>query len=58
MLFVHEKWNVSFIFHVRIFISGGFLFMNLLEVKSISKTYGEGDTAVHALRKVDRKSVV
>ena len=26
--------------------------MNLLEVKSISKTYGEGDTAVHALRKV------
>ena len=45
MLFVHEKWNVSFIFHVRIFIY-------LLEVKSISKTYGEGDTAVHALRKV------
>ncbi|MCI8665259.1 MAG: ABC transporter ATP-binding protein [Dorea sp.] len=26
--------------------------MNLLEVKSISKTYGEGDTAVHALKKV------
>ncbi len=26
--------------------------MNLLEVKSVSKTYGEGDTAVHALRKV------
>ena len=24
--------------------------MNLLEVKSISKTYGSGDTAVHALR--------
>jgi len=29
-----------------------FWFMNLLEVKSISKTYGEGDTAVHALKKV------
>lgn len=26
--------------------------MNLLEVKSISKTYGEGDTAVQALKKV------
>lgn len=26
--------------------------MNLLEVKSISKVYGEGDTAVHALKKV------
>ena len=26
--------------------------MNLLEVKSVSKTYGEGDTAVHALKKV------
>ena len=26
--------------------------MNLLEVKSISKTYGEGDTAVHALKKI------
>lgn len=26
--------------------------MNLLEVKSISKTYGEGDTAVNALKKV------
>ncbi len=26
--------------------------MDLLEVKSISKTYGSGDTAVHALRKV------
>lgn len=25
--------------------------MNLLEVKSISKTYGEGDTAVQALKK-------
>ena len=26
--------------------------MNLLEVRSVSKTYGEGDTAVHALKKV------
>ena len=26
--------------------------MNLLEVKSISKTYGNGETAVHALKKV------
>lgn len=26
--------------------------MNLLEVKSLSKTYGSGDTAVHALRDV------
>jgi putative ABC transport system ATP-binding protein len=26
--------------------------MDLLEVKSISKTYGSGDTAVHALKKV------
>ena len=26
--------------------------MNLLEVKSVSKTYGEGDTAVDALKKV------
>lgn len=26
--------------------------MNLLEVKSISKTYGSGETAVHALKKV------
>jgi putative ABC transport system ATP-binding protein len=26
--------------------------MNLLEIKSISKTYGSGDTAVHALRSV------
>lgn len=26
--------------------------MDLLEVKSISKTYGEGETAVHALQKV------
>jgi len=26
--------------------------MDLLEVRSISKTYGSGDTAVHALRKV------
>lgn len=26
--------------------------MNLLEVKSISKTYGEGDTAVNALKKI------
>ena len=25
-------------------------FMELLEVESISKTYGEGETAVHALR--------
>ncbi len=29
-----------------------FLFMDLLEVKSISKTYGEGDTAVQALKNV------
>lgn len=28
------------------------LYVNLLEVKSISKVYGEGDTAVHALKKV------
>ena len=26
--------------------------MDLLEVKSISKTYGSGETAVHALKKV------
>ena len=26
--------------------------MNLLEVESVSKTYGKGDTAVHALKKV------
>ncbi|MDD3206722.1 MAG: ATP-binding cassette domain-containing protein, partial [Lachnospiraceae bacterium] len=26
--------------------------MNLLEVKSISKTYGNGDTAVNALKNV------
>lgn len=26
--------------------------MDLLEVKSISKTYGNGETAVHALRDV------
>lgn len=25
--------------------------MNLLEVKSLSKTYGSGETAVHALKK-------
>lgn len=29
-----------------------YLFMDLLEVKSISKTYGEGDIAVQALKKV------
>ena len=34
------------------FFIGGLIFMNLLEVKSISKTYGEGDTAVHALKKI------
>lgn len=28
------------------------LYVNLLEVKSISKVYGESDTAVHALKKV------
>ena len=37
---------------VRVFILGGLIFMNLLEVKSISKTYGEGDTAVNALKKI------
>lgn len=26
--------------------------MNLLEVKSVSKTYGDGETAVHALKKI------
>ena len=26
--------------------------MNLLEVQNISKTYGKGETAVHALRNV------
>ena len=26
--------------------------MNLLEVKSLSKTYGSGNTAVHALKNV------
>lgn len=26
--------------------------MDLLEVKSISKTYGSGETAVHALKKL------
>lgn len=30
----------------------GVVSVNLLEVKSISKVYGEGDTAVHALKKV------
>ena len=28
------------------------LTMNLLEVKSLSKTYGSGNTAVHALKNV------
>ena len=31
-------------------IERGVYEMNLLEVESISKTYGSGDTAVHALR--------
>jgi putative ABC transport system ATP-binding protein len=35
-----------------VLIERGVLFMNLLEVKSVSKTYGEGDTAVDALKKV------
>lgn len=26
--------------------------MNLLEVRSVSKTYGSGDTAIHALKNV------
>ena len=40
MWLMHNEWRRRF------------LSMNLLEVRSVSKTYGEGDTAVHALKKV------
>ena len=36
---------ITFLYQER-----GVYFMNLLEVQSISKTYGSGEAAVHALR--------